>query len=156
METQVYHPLGNKRLVHILSKLNNSFSSSMSEHLNFKEQPTIEHIMPREWIQHWPLPNGEEGMSDVELWNADDDDERAIATRLRNSYIHRIGNLTILSGALNSSGSNLDWNKKRSELINYSLLPLNLQLHTLNQWDENAIATRARELFEHAVKIWPH
>ena len=154
METEVYNSLGSKRLVHILSKLNDSYRSALTEHLNFKEQPTIEHIMPQNWIENWSLPNGKRGLDYFELWDAVDDDERAIATRHRNNYINRIGNLTILTRNLNSAVSNSGWGQKRQELGKYSLLPLNLQLNTLNQWNENAIDTRARELFEHAVKIW--
>ncbi len=154
MQKEVYRSLGNKRLVHILSKLNNSYNSELSEQFSFKNQPTIEHIMPRDWIKNWPFPSGEKGMELWELWKAEEDDVRAIATNHRNSYIHRIGNLTLLSTSLNVVESNLSWEKKQSLMKEHSLLPLNLQLQSFDNWDENTIDTRARELFEHAIKIW--
>lgn len=154
MRTEVYRPLGSRRLVHILSKLNNRYGSSKSEQLTFSEQPTIEHIMPQSWEKNWPLSNGEKGLDFVELIAANEDDERAKETRRRNGFINRLGNLTILSQALNSGESNLAWLEKRPKLMAHSLLPLNLQLAQAEHWDEGKIDERGQELFGHAREIW--
>ncbi|NOC84532.1 DUF262 domain-containing protein [Ruegeria sp. HKCCD6428] len=154
MRTQVYRPLGSRRLVHILGKLDGRYGSSKSEQLKFSEQPTVEHIMPQSWVKNWPLASGEKGMDPIELMLADDDDQRAKETRHRSNFINRIGNLTILSQALNAAESNLAWGEKRPKLLAHSLLPLNLQLGQLEHWDEDSIEKRARELFEHAKGVW--
>lgn len=154
MQSEVYRPLGSRRLVHILSKLDSRYGSSKSEQLRFSERPTIEHIMPQSWQENWLLAGGEKGMDFDELMSAEDDEERAIATRRRSNYVDRIGNLTILSQALNSAESNLAWNEKRPMLQSHSLLPLNLQLGQLDHWDEDAINERGQELFEHAKDLW--
>jgi hypothetical protein len=35
------------------------------------------------------------------------------------------------------------------------LLPINQQLHDVEEWDEAAISKRGQDLFEKALKIWP-
>ncbi|AOJ40516.1 hypothetical protein WJ23_21610 [Burkholderia lata] len=105
----------------------------------------IEHIMPQNWVEHWPLKAGESL------------DERA-------RVIQGIGNLTLVSQKLNGSLSNAPWNKlpgndvktKRDALEEHSKLELNrLLLKTYVDWDEKAIAKRAEVLFEEARAIWP-
>src|SRR5690606_13449561 len=49
----------------------------------------------------------------VELAEANDDDPRALATRARDSALHTIGNLTIITGSLNTSVSHGPWPVKR-------------------------------------------
>ncbi len=50
----------------------------------------IEHVMPRKWHSHWPLP------------------ERAREAD-RDRIVHTLGNLTLLTGKLNSKVSNGPW-----------------------------------------------
>ena len=66
-----------------------------------------------------------------------------------------MGNLTILMQPLNTAQSNSAWKDKRPELMIYSLLPINQDLHDVEIWDENAIASRGEKIFERALKIWP-
>ena len=108
----------------------------------------VEHIMPQNWEQHWPLLEGA---------------DRAVRER----RIHGIGNLTLVSEKLNPSLSNAPWNDwttgskthrgKRSGLSDHSALRMNLKIATAhpNDWDEEAIDARAHELFEIAAKLWP-
>lgn len=106
----------------------------------------IEHIMPQQWEQHWPLPA----------------DENARIERER--VLHGIGNLTLVFGKLNGHLSNAAWPDspkgqpgKRSALHNHSQLRLNQRLVNSypTLWDENTIRRRANELFEAARAIWP-
>ena len=90
-----------------------------------------------------------------ELFDADADDPRAVATRARDSAIHTFGNLTILTQALNSSVSNDKWTAKKPKLLEASLLPINFQLHGYSVWDEEAITRRGKELLERSLRIWP-
>jgi hypothetical protein len=87
--------------------------------------------------------------------NAEPDDERAAATRQRNSLLQTIGNLTVLTQPLNSSVSNGAWSDKKPQLLTHSLLPINQQLHDVNFWDEEAIQQRSEVLLERALKLWP-
>lgn len=149
------YELGNTKLVHIFNRLNGTFLSGKVESLLFEQQPSIEHILPQNWVKHWPLQDGANGLEEAELFEAGDDDPRAIATRKRIQALQTMGNLTILMQALNAAQSHSAWNDKRPELMKHSLLPINQDLHDIITWDEEAITARAESLFERAVKIWP-
>ena len=49
--------------------------------------------------------------------------------------------------------SNGPWVNKRPELLKFSLLPINQQLHNLDEWDDNAISKRGQDLSNKALKI---
>jgi hypothetical protein len=149
------YDLGNAKLVHILARLNETYLTGKVEPFSFEDQPSVEHLLPRDWIEHWPLPGGFEGMTDSELADAADDDPRAFATEVRNRILQTMGNLTILMQSLNTAQSNSAWKDKKPELMKYSLLPINQDLHDVEIWDENAIASRGKATFERALKIWP-
>jgi hypothetical protein len=93
-------------------------------------------------------------MSHSELWEAEAGDERAEATKRRNSLVQTFGNLTILSQPLNSSVSNNSWEVKKPEILLYSLLPINQQLYSADVWDEDAIESRSRALATRALTVW--
>lgn len=155
LNEQVYGPLNNPRLVHLFTRLNQTFMSSKSERVHFDEQPSVEHIMPQQWITNWALPDRSKGMELGELIAAPEGDLRATATRSRNAAIQTVGNLTILSSGLNSAQSNLGWKQKRPEMMKHSLLPINQLIAELPRWDENTILSRGEELFKRALRIWP-
>jgi hypothetical protein len=150
-----YQTLSNPKVVHILKRLNDTFLSSKMESVSIEGALTVEHILPQQWQEHWPLSDGSKGMSAGELWSAAKDDVRAEATRRRNAKLQTLGNLTILTQALNSSISNGAWPVKRPALLLHSLLPINQQLHETTVWDEEAISRRSSDLFMRALKIWP-
>ncbi|UTH45331.1 DUF262 domain-containing protein [Loktanella salsilacus] len=154
LNNEVYRPLGSGRLVHILSRLDQRYGSAKSETIKFEVRPTVEHIMPQSWQKHWPLPNGEKGLTFAELQDADEGDKTAIETRERNRTVQRMGNLTILSQSLNPGVSNLGWDLKLPELKKHSLLPINLELHSSDDWTDTKISKRGVSLFGHAVEIW--
>jgi hypothetical protein len=112
---------------------------------NLTEEPSlpdtklsIEHIMPRGWITNWPLPDDSQEAKDA-----------------RWSLIHTLGNLTLVTGSLNSTLSNDPWSKKRKTLRKHSVLLLNADLQEADEWDETAIKKRNKDLFKLARKIWP-
>jgi hypothetical protein len=100
---------------------------------------SIEHIMPREWARNWPLPDG---------------DHEALTER-RNSCLNLLGNLTLVTGNLNSSLSNQAWTEKRVRLGESSILLLNRELAGLKQWDEQAVALRGSTLAGELCSRWP-
>ncbi|MBM7327996.1 HNH endonuclease, partial [Agrobacterium sp. S2] len=147
------YDLGNAKLVHIFSRLNSAYFSGKSEPLIFQQQPSIEHIMPQGWIEHWLLPNGVKGLTFIELFSAEDGNENAKLTELRNRKVQTFGNLTILTQGLNSAQSHLGWEQKRPELLKHSLLSINQDLFKYDVWNENSIEHRTRELLSKALQI---
>jgi hypothetical protein len=148
------YELGNAKLVHIFARLNETFLSSKSESLAFETKPSVEHILPQEWRDHWSLPDGSKGMDILEMLQAQEDDPQAVATLTRGTAVQTMGNLTILTQALNSSQSNSAWPDKRPELMKHSLLSINQDLHDIADWDEAAIKARSEMLFQRALKLW--
>lgn len=153
--THLYHTLQNPKIVHILRKLSDSYRSAMHEDIAIEGNLSVEHLMPQSWIEHWPLPDGSRGVPHYELWSADADNPRTIATKKRNLAVQTLGNLTILTQPLNSSVSNLGWEQKRPALLMSSLLPINQQLHTFSAWTEESIAQRGLDLALKAIELWP-
>ncbi|WP_125078112.1 DUF262 domain-containing protein [Mycobacterium sp. P7213] len=107
---------------------------------------TLEHIIPQAWDAHWPL---NEGHDDPIAW--------------RTMHLHRLGNLTLTTGALNSSLSNLPWHDphgskdKRRSLVQHSLLKLNTTVvrDYSEVFDEHAVDHRGAQLVEAILQLWP-
>ena len=150
-----YRILQSARLVHLLSRLDETYLTSKSEAILIKSGLTIEHLMPQSWVESWPLADGKAGLTYEELEDADPADPVVIATKRLNALIHSIGNLTILTEALNPSVSNSAWKTKKPQIMKYSLLPINQLLHNQDVWDEDTIEQRSKELFKIALKLWP-
>jgi uncharacterized protein with ParB-like and HNH nuclease domain len=150
-----YRILQNPKIVHILRRLNDTYLTTKHETILIDSPLTVEHILPQEWLDNWPLPGGAKGLTLVELSLALPDDLRAIATRRRNDALQTFGNLTIITQPLNASLSNSAWPIKKPALLNASLLPINQQLHAAEVWDEESIAARGRALFQRAQQLWP-
>ena len=76
---------------------------------------------------------------------------------LTQNIIHTVGNLTLLTQALNSSVSNGPFMKKRPAIAANSELRLNarFQDHEITQWLEPEITERGRDLFVYAKGLWP-
>ena len=102
----------------------------------------IEHVMPRKWLAHWPIADG----SRAELE--------------RDRLIHTIGNLTLLTGRLNTKVSNGPWlgpDGKRQGLESHDVLMLNRKLVDVagDTWTDAAIRARSDQLASLIIEIWP-
>ena len=150
----LYGPLNNPKLVHLFTRLNRTYMSPKSEALEFADQPSVEHLMPQEWIPNWRLPDGSKGLTFQELYQTPENDPRAIATRKRDNALQCLGNLTILSTGLNSAQKNYAWDQKLPVMLRHSLLPLNQTFADAKDWDEDSIRERGKELFTRALQIW--
>ena len=150
-----YQVLSNPKIVHILKRLSDTYLTGKMEAISISGELTIEHVLPQKWHENWPLPDGSAGLATEALWTAAKDDARADATRKRNVALQTVGNLTILTQALNSSVSNSQWNVKKPALLQHSLLPINQQFHAAAVWDEAAITARSDDLLARALKVWP-
>ncbi|MBO0728490.1 MAG: DUF262 domain-containing protein [Acidimicrobiaceae bacterium] len=101
----------------------------------------IEHIMPRRWQTHWPLAQGG-------------------STADRDALVDTIGNLTLLTGKLNSKVSNGPWSGpdgKRAAVRQHDVLKLNLNLLDAagDTWTDTQIQARTEQLADTIIQIWP-
>ena len=112
----------------------------------------IEHVMPNEWKENWPL--------------SEDSDESAEARR--DDAINRLGNLTLATKKLNPAMSNKSWTGKRPLLQSHSLVcltsasilasPITSELSDdewTGTWDEERIEIRTALLAGIAEELWP-
>ena len=136
----IYQLLTRGRLRLILEGIEVQARSTMSEPEDVAKGLTIEHIMPQSWEDHWPLP---------------EDVDKEEARRERNRLVQTIGNLTLVTGRLNSSLSNAPWESKRDELLKHSNLTLNSELMNKPQWDEETIKLRSQRFANIIAEIWP-
>ena len=98
--------------------------------------------MPQKWMTNWPLP--EEGNAD---W--------------RMHLVRTLGNCTMITQSLNSSISNDQWsvklegknNKGGLKVYANGLLTLDGVL-TLNEWNEECIIERSKQLAQIACRVW--
>lgn len=131
-----------KRRTMILDAIESHLRSDLAESSSV-ESPTIEHIMPEAWGTNWALPESQES------------DEAARSSRDRS--VREIGNLTLVSGRLNSTLSNAAWPRKRGVLQKHTSLRLNWELleGAPEVWGEDAIRDRSRQMAEWIIEIWP-
>ncbi len=120
---------------------------------------SIEHVMPEQWSEHWPLadgakPTGDETMQ--AMFSTDEGDTRIGQIVRRRRLLHTFGNLTILTKPLNSSVSNGPYDVKRQALEDHSLLVMNREITKIGTWGEDQIEERGQKLFEVARQVWPY
>lgn len=133
------------RIALVLSAVEESLYTSKVEAISVPKKLSIEHLMPQTWEEHWPLP---------EVLTPE---EREAALAARSERIHRLGNLTIVTLALNSAMSNAAWQTKQKEFNKYGTLLLNSRLvqERPDVFDEAAIDTRGEFLADRILEIWP-
>ena len=154
---RVYLAIPSARLRFILEQIEYAKRTKYHEVTILSGDLTIEHIMPRSWAKHWPLPNGVNAPCES-TWEATSqgiilDDHTKALMELRQSAVHTFGNLTLVTKALNPSIGNAAWELKRPRL-GESLLVLNRQIAEKQRWDEDAIQQRAADLAAIATGIW--
>ncbi|WP_051265679.1 GmrSD restriction endonuclease domain-containing protein [Nakamurella lactea] len=104
-------------------------------------QLQIEHILPQQWRLNWPV----DGLT---------------AEISRDEHVHRLGNLTLITGSLNAAVSNGPWlgaNGKRDQLDRYDTLLVNrwIKRHGAQGWDETTIDQRTDLLIDALLGTWP-
>ena len=113
-------------------------SSAKTEQGSVPTGLTIEHVIPQSWEEHWPLAD------------AGDEEANAQAHRTRRERIHRLGNLSLVTGSLNPALGKDPWAVKKSQLLRFSTLQLNADLITnpnyATAFDDNSIDERGERL----------
>lgn len=148
MERDQYRGPRQPRLRYIFEAIERAKRSTLSEAIEIKSILTIEHIMPQGWSANWPIPGFEH------LEPGDFDPEFAARQSARSAAVNKLGNLTLLTQALNSSVSNGPYSVKMPAVRSNSSLALNRDLNGYDAWNEETIAERGTSLFSVACKIW--
>ena len=135
---------GPTRIKMVLEAIEMNLRTDKSEQVGRTDELTVEHIMPQDWEASWPRPESTSTRNEDEVES-------------RNQYIRTIGNLTLITGKLNSDLSNRTWFEKREKLYKHSSLFLNKTLldDAPDVWDEDAITERSKYLAEIICQIWP-
>lgn len=99
---------------------------------------TIEHIMPQTLTDEWQRELGSE-------WE-----------RINKTYLHTLGNLTLLSNLANIAYSNNSFLEKRNMKHGFADNPLRLsrEIAQKNHWTEQEILSRAETLSGQANNVW--
>ena len=131
--------------------------------LNFNEKRLdIDHILPKSWFSHWPLPlENDEFVQSNEMLDLSFSILMGIELTERQNVIERresskftLGNLTLLDLSVNRQAQNRSFQEKRDLLIRHTNLRLNIPLLVLNNWDEDQISHRSSQLADVALRVW--
>lgn len=100
---------------------------------------TVEHLMPQKWRKHWT----DELTEDAEI--------------ARDSILHQLGNLTLVTQKLNSKINNGPWPAKREFLRKHDdvLITRDFLGPGNEVWDESAIERRTDALINEILALWP-
>ena len=137
----LYRLLTKARLRLLLRAVNQEIESDKSEDIQLPEDLTVEHLLPQNWQEHWPLPEMDEAA-------------KTRATQRRDHLKHTFGNLTLLTKKLNPSISNSGWATKRPEITKQSKLNLNREFHDCPSWGEEEIELRGKRFADILVRFW--
>lgn len=147
LSTPVYRKLRRGRLRMVLEALEDDargYTSGRSKHEArvIRDTCSIEHVMPQNWLRNWgtgvgPSEHGE-----------------------RDRTVHMLGNLTLVTQALNSALSDAAWNRsngKRASLNQHTSLHLTRQVFegAPDEWTTDHINERTAALVERVLAIWP-
>ena len=92
----------------------------------------IEHIMPQTLSAEW--------ISDLSDWGVDEPAQK------HQSYLHTIGNLTLLEAVPSTSIGNARFSKKRDECYSTESLLITSELASQSIWTDREMAARADRL----------
>ena len=121
----------------------------------------IDHMLPVDWAEHWPLPDGtkvtasEMLLADLTAPTDPKISARDAAIHARQAVVQTIGNLTLLHYGTNRAAQNRAFDKKRELFLAHSNLHLNRDMLVAPAWNEKAIQQRAESLYGAALRIWP-
>jgi len=134
------------RLRFLFEGIERAKRSALNEEIEIKSALTIEHIMPQQWRAHWTI---------ADVAHLDDfDPDRLTREMERDGAINKLGNLTLLTGSLNTSVSNGPYSIKMPAVRSHSSLALNRDLNGYDGWSEDEIVERGAALFMTARGIW--
>ncbi len=128
----------------IAEKIHEEHKDDLTMPFSAKTTLTVEHVAPQDWERHWK--------ADLDFGDSDEDRQRL------NRLVHRVGNLTLVTRALNPKLGNGAWPHK-VKLLQADNLEMNRRL--LNDmegetWNEKEINRRSQIIADYVNEIWPH
>lgn len=133
----------NGRLAYLLRTIENAWRAARSEGpLPLGSTLQVEHILPQTWKETWPLA-------------VSDSDDADLKSAQREGYVHRLGNLTLVSAGMNAAMSNSPWQAKQGHLREHSTALLTLRFLDLASWDELEIQKRGQAMIDTIIALWP-
>ncbi|TQS94361.1 DUF262 domain-containing protein [Arthrobacter sp. TS-15] len=135
----VYRRYPRPRLRMFLEAIENHYRAETKQGQVVRAGLPIEHILPQMWQENWPLETPEEQQD-------------------RQAHVHRLGNLTLLTGPLNSKVSNGPWSAKRDAMLKHNTISLTGRVvadTTGEAWRESLIDHRTEVLVETLLRVWP-
>lgn len=135
----IYARVQQWRVVQLLKFYEDSLHNEMTDPVTYNGELTLEHVMPRSWESNWPL--------------IAEDPIEAKAQRIQK--IDTLGNLTLVTGKLNTSLSNSAWDKKRDTLRKHAILRMNHEVIEHETWSDESILARGEKLYEVFRTLWP-
>lgn len=133
------------RIKDVLWQLEEASRTKYSEKAAMPVGLWTEHILPITWTEEWPFEDGD-------FVGPYSGDQKA---RNRNMALHTLGNLTLLTSALNISSGNKSFRSKRDKLEEHTGLFLNKWFLKKEEWTETQILERGGALADLSVTIWP-
>ena len=138
-------------------------------------QFTLEHIMPEKWKTNWLLDTPDGPLNYEEIFSDDYKENNSLWDFIPSSeglksesYLEAfelaqereglkqcVGNLSVLTGRLNSSLSNSSYEEKRESLFHNSTLVLSKEIYTNEKWDVKQIRDREVKLYGEFCALWP-
>ena len=145
LDKRAYGRIPSRILSDLLWSLELAMRTGMTEETPRPPSLWVEHVMPSNWEENWPL-NGT---------TVESGDFGVAGYIERETAIHTLGNLTIITDQLNRSLSNAAFEDKVPKLFEHSNLTLNRRIAEHDTWDEKAIRDRGEALAELAADVWP-
>ncbi len=138
--TKNIYAMRGKNKTYLFERLENGSSKEKNDIVSNIEEGilTIEHIMPQTLSLRWKQELGDKYETIHEKW------------------LHTISNLTLT--AYNSAYSNKSFTEKKNieNGFSHSGLRLNQYISQFDQWTENELESRKKELSHKALKIWSY
>jgi hypothetical protein len=133
------------RLVDILWELEETSRSQFAEKHEQPKGLSVEHVLPRVWTEEWPFLEADYAAPDSDLPLA----------QSRKAMIDTLGNLTLVTGGLNSSVGNKSFSEKKSKFALHTGLFLNKWFVDQPRWTEHEIRQRGEHFAGIAIGRWP-
>lgn len=147
-EANMYHGISSARkqllLRGIAQEMHDERRDDLTMPFNPKATLTVEHVAPQDWERHWK--------TDLNFEDSDEDRPRL------NRLVNCIGNLTLVTHALNPKLGNRAWSYK-AELLQADNLEMNRRLLKDMEgetWNEREINRRSQIIADYVNKLWPH
>lgn len=160
IQRPIYLHMNSKKIRYLFENIELALRTKFDETVVIStDNLNVEHIMPQKWANYWPLSNSFQPSNEdyYEAFREGDQIDETTRALMENRELkkHCIGNLTVITGSLNTSLGNESWPEKQNRIKN-SLLKINQSVANANKWDEEDIDARGENLSEDIIKLWAY